>query len=177
MNEGLQQNGDLNGYVTQLLEDYGEEIKRMLYSYVKDWQLTEDLTQEVFITAFLKMDTFEGKSNVKTWLYKIAINKAKDYLRSWSYRKSVITNQFSQQSSKNNTAEAEILLRENEKEIISEVFKLPIKYREIILLYYYKEFSINEISTITNLNSSTVRTRLSRGRKLLEQKLGGFLNG
>ncbi|WP_158598329.1 sigma-70 family RNA polymerase sigma factor [Falsibacillus albus] len=162
-------------FIHTLIDDYGEEVKRIIYSYLKDWQLTEDLTQEVFITVFLKMDTFEGRSSVKTWLYKIAINKTKDYLKSWSYKKVILTNTILTKTEINNSLETQLILKENDSEIAREVFGLPIKYREVILLFYYKDFTLKEIAAITNVNPSTVRTRLTRGRKILEQKLGGFL--
>ena len=73
-----------------LMDQYGEEIKRLVYTYVKDHSAAEDVTQEIFITVYLKLDSFAGKSSVKTWIYSIAINKCKDYLKSWHVRKMTV---------------------------------------------------------------------------------------
>ncbi|RLQ94570.1 sigma-70 family RNA polymerase sigma factor [Falsibacillus albus] len=150
-------------------------MKRLIFSYVGEWQQPEDLTQEVFITVFLKIDTFKEKSSLKTWIYKIAVNKTKDYLRSWHYKKTTLSNNLFF-IKHDNSVEEEFIMKERSNYISTEVFKLPIKYREIILLYYYKDFSLSEIAAITNINSSTVRTRLARGRNILERKLGGIFD-
>ncbi|WP_433744702.1 sigma-70 family RNA polymerase sigma factor [Falsibacillus pallidus] len=162
-------------FIRSLMDTFGEEIKRLIFSYLREWQQTEDLTQEVFISVYLKIDTFKGDSNIKTWVYKIAVNKAKDYLRSWHFKKTIVSNNLFP-IKQSNCLEEEILMKERSNDISKEVFKLPIKYREMIMLYYYKDFSINEIAAITSINSSTIRTRLARGRKILERKLGGIFD-
>nr|WP_231620668.1 sigma factor [Fictibacillus sp. 7GRE50] len=58
---------------------YGEEIKRLVYTFVKNWQQAEDITQDVYIALYTKLDTFRGESTLKSWIYTIAINKSKDF--------------------------------------------------------------------------------------------------
>ncbi|OAT81881.1 hypothetical protein A6P54_10220 [Bacillus sp. MKU004] len=161
--------------IRYLVTKYGEDVKRLIYSYVKNWSAAEDLMQEVFITVYQKMDTLENASSAKAWIFSIAANKSKDYLRSWHYRKLLLTNTFSLTTSKEGPEE--LLLKQQEKTELSEaVFALAVKYREVIIFFYYQELRIEEISEILGINSSTIRTRLSRARSLLNQKLGGDLD-
>ncbi|HZG82701.1 MAG TPA: sigma-70 family RNA polymerase sigma factor, partial [Brevibacillus sp.] len=68
----------------QMMRQYGEKILQLVYLIVKDRSMAEDITQEVFLKAFRSLHTFRADSNMKTWLYRIAINESKKYLRSWS---------------------------------------------------------------------------------------------
>ncbi|MDX8342254.1 sigma-70 family RNA polymerase sigma factor [Rossellomorea sp. YZS02] len=161
--------------IRSLLSQYGEDVKRLIYSYVKSWSAAEDLVQEVFITVFQKVDTLEKEASVKAWIFSIAANKSKDYLRSWHYRKLLFTNTFSTKTNKESPED--LLIQQQQKTVLSEaVFALPVKYREVIIFFYYQELRIEEISTILGINSSTIRTRLARARDLLNQKLGGDLD-
>lgn len=161
--------------IRSLVTQYGEDVKRLIYSYVKNWSAAEDLVQEVFITVFQKVDTLEKEASVKAWIFSIAANKSKDYLRSWHYRKLLFTNTFSAKTSKESPET--LLLQQQQKTVLSEaIFSLPVKYREVIIFFYYQELRIEEISTILGINSSTIRTRLARARDLLNQKLGGDLD-
>jgi DNA-directed RNA polymerase specialized sigma24 family protein len=69
-----------------LMDEYGDMVVRLAYTYVKQKQIAEDISQEVFISCYTNLDTFKNKSSYKTWLYRITVNKCKDYFRSWSYR-------------------------------------------------------------------------------------------
>ena len=161
--------------IRSLVIQYGEDVKRLIYSYVKNWSAAEDLVQEVFITVFQKVDTLEKEASVKAWIFSIAANKSKDYLGSWHYRKLLFTNTFSTKTNKESPEE--LLIKQQQKTVLSEaVFALPVKYREVIIFFYYQELRIEEISTILGINSSTIRTRLARARDLLNQKLGGDLD-
>nr|WP_285876789.1 sigma factor [Fictibacillus phosphorivorans] len=55
------------------MKTYGEEIKRLVYTFVKNWQSAEDITQDVFVTLYTKLDTFRGDSAIRSWIYSIAI--------------------------------------------------------------------------------------------------------
>jgi RNA polymerase sigma-70 factor, ECF subfamily len=162
-----------------LMDEYGEEIKRLAFTYTKNWQQAEDITQEIFISAYNHLNDFREQSTIKTWIYRIAINKCKDYVRSWHYTKTLLTNTFYQKS--NSLSPEEEYLESEQKEQISKlILQLPIKYREVIILYYFKEFSLEEISAALGINLNTVKSRLRRAKKNLESKIemkGGFLHG
>lgn len=168
--------------ITQLMNDYAQDIIWLIYSYVKDKNIAEDLTQEVFIKAFKKLDGFQGKSSIKTWLYKIAINCCKDYLKS-AYIRRVIPRSIFRKFVNHTTPSTEsIYMQHNESTFITKtVLKLPLKYREVIMLYYFEELSISEIEKMIHVNSNTIKTRLKKAKQLLKEVLeneeGGKKNG
>ncbi|GKV56573.1 RNA polymerase subunit sigma [Sporosarcina sp. NCCP-2222] len=168
--------------IEQLMTDYGEEIKRLVYTYVKDHAATEDVTQEIFLTVYLKMDSFKGDSSVKTWIYSIAVNKCKDYLRSWHVRKlSIQENIMDLLKSSRHSPDEETVIKMENAQLVEEVLRLPVKYREVVLLYYYRDLAVREISEILQLGESAVKLRLHRGRqklrKILEQSERSEANG
>ncbi|HYK73589.1 MAG TPA: sigma-70 family RNA polymerase sigma factor [Pseudoneobacillus sp.] len=152
-----------------LMEEYGDLIIRLAYTYVKQKQLAEDISQEVFINCYKNLDQFQNKSTYKTWLYRITANKCKDLLKSWSYKniqyKDLI---FSIIGGGNQSVEADLEELEEKDLIFNKVIGLPIKLREIVILHYYEYMSINEISDLLSLNANTVKTRLFRARNLLK---------
>jgi RNA polymerase sigma-70 factor, ECF subfamily len=155
--------------VEELMDMYGEEIKRLIYSYVKNWATTDDIVQEVYLKIYLKLYTFKGEASLKTWVYKIAINKCKDYLRSWHYLRLVMTDKIIE-NNESCSIEDELMWKDTKSELIEKVMALPVKYREVIVLFYIKEFSLLEISELLQINVETVKTRLRRARgKLYDQ--------
>lgn len=155
-----------------LMDRYGEEIKRLVYTYVKDHAAAEDVTQEIFITVYLKLDSFAGKSSVKTWIYSIAINKCKDYLKSWHVRRMTVQENIKELlKSTRRDPHIEMIDKQDSERIVDHVLKLAISYREVILLYYYKQLSIKEVSDILGISESTVKVRLHRAREKLRKPL------
>jgi RNA polymerase sigma factor (sigma-70 family) len=155
----------------RIMNEYGSEIKRLVYSYIKHPSDADDVTQEVFVTVYRKLNTFQGKSTLRSWVYAIAINKCKDYLRSWKVRNSKLKGkleQFVKSADRPNTPEQHIIGKIEEKQLLNQVLSLPIKYREVIILFYFEEFSVNEIADSLSINQNTVRTRLNRGRGKLK---------
>ncbi|ASV67544.1 sigma-70 family RNA polymerase sigma factor [Cytobacillus kochii] len=159
-----------------LMDEYGQTVMRLAFIYVRDKQIAEDITQDVFIKCFEKMDDFKEESSYKTWIFKITINKCKDYLKSWSYRNIKMTNYFKSRTQK--SIESEILTKEENISISNKVITLPIKYKEVIIFYYYEELTIKDISRLLGMNKNTIKSRLVRGRRLLKKMLKGeYYNG
>lgn len=133
--------------------------------YLKDYQLAEDVTQETFLQVWNKYETFENKSSEKAWITRIAINRCKNCMRaSWFKRISIeeLPEIFENDSS-------EMIL--NKGTISLKIMKLPQKYREVILLYYYQELSVKEISAVLNQKETTILQRLKRARECLKPRL------
>ncbi len=149
----------------QMMNQYGDYIARTCYIYLKDWALAEDAVQEVFIKAYKHMSEFRKESSEKTWLTSIAINICKNYVRTSWFRKVQIG---IEKIEAYNTLEDELLNQINQSELLKQVMDLPIKYREVILLYYYQDFKINEIVEILGISESSIKMRLNRGRKKLK---------
>ncbi|MEH7255740.1 sigma-70 family RNA polymerase sigma factor, partial [Neobacillus niacini] len=111
-------------------------------------------------------------STIQTWLYKIAINHCKDHIKSWHYRK-VHVNQFifSKIIGQEASPEQQYLKKSENDELLSSILKLPVKYREIILLYFFHDLTLKEISEVCQINLSTVKSRMSRGKEILKKTM------
>lgn len=151
-----------------LMEEYGDMVIRLAFTYVKQKQLAEDISQEVFISCYKNIDKFQNKATYKTWIYRITVNKCKDVLRSWSFKNLFYNHFISSLLMKGLSTETKMIAKEEKGIIFEKVLTLPIKLREVIILHYYEDLSINEIAELISLNSNTVKTRLYRGRSLLK---------
>lgn len=173
--EVIDPNWDNREKLNWLMDRYGDMIIRLAYTYVRSDQAAEDIAQDVFLKCYEKLKDFRGDSSYKTWLYKITVNKCKDYKKTWSFRNIIVTDVISTfQKSSNGSFEQEVFMKEAKQEISIKVLSLPVKYREIIILYYYEHLSLAEISKLLNINMNTIKSRLSRGKKMLEKPLKGL---
>jgi RNA polymerase sigma-70 factor, ECF subfamily len=161
--------------IETLIDQYETPLTKLAYFYVQDWSTAQDICQEVFIKAYDALDQFNHQSSYKTWIYRITVNKCKDYKKSAYFRRNTVVDKFHRFFNKEiaATPEQELLQTEEKNSLSAHIFALPMKYREIILLYYYEEMTTAEISELLNVNSSTVRTRLDRGRQKLKTLLQG----
>jgi RNA polymerase sigma-70 factor, ECF subfamily len=160
----------------EAMNKFGNEVLYIVYSYVKDYSLAEDITQDVFVKVYNKLDTFREESSLKTWVINIAVNHCRDYFRKWETRKLIFTNKISELMKGNsNSIESLIIQKEIKDELVKSVFNLPIKYREVIILYYFEELKLIEVSECLSININTVKTRLTKAKKMLNEKypLGG----
>jgi RNA polymerase sigma-70 factor, ECF subfamily len=158
--------------IDQLMHEYSDDILHLVYTYVKNRATAEDLTQEIFIKCYEKLNQFNQQATIKTWVYRIASNHCKDYLRSWHYRKITLSDKILDYiPSKSKLVEEEIIKNSEEDILTNAVMNLPLKYREVVFLHYYEELSLREISKITTVNINTLKTRLKRAKELLKDKM------
>ena len=157
----------------QFVRTHGEELLRLSYTYVKSREVAEDVVQDVLLKAYEQREQFRGDSTYRTYLYRMTINRSYDYLRSWSYKNTYLSNKFQQIFHATKSAEEQVIALSENQLLGEAVLDLPVKYREIIILYYYKELRIDEIAQILSISDNTVKTRLKRGR----EKLKGYLEG
>ncbi|MDN4606729.1 sigma-70 family RNA polymerase sigma factor [Sporosarcina highlanderae] len=148
------------------IDSYGDYLLRLIYAIIKDEKKAEDIVQEVFIRYYLNLEKFEGRSSVKTYLYRIAVNECHNYFKSWAYRKMEISNLFGHLLVNKDTPEKKILQKESDDHIVKMIEGLPLKYREVIWLHYYSELTVTEIGSVLNCPVNTVKTRLARGREM-----------
>lgn len=154
---------------TAAMTEHTDHLLRIAYLYVKDWQAAEDIVQDTFLTYYAKYEQFNERSSLKTYLVRITINKCKDYLKSWRYRKMVLTDHFFGTQAKKERATT--IIEEEQLHIAKAVLDLPIHLREVIIHYYYEELSVLEVAALLQLSDNTVKTRLRRARQLLKEKL------
>jgi RNA polymerase sigma-70 factor, ECF subfamily len=162
-----------------LVDEYWISVKKLAYTYVKDWALAEDITQEVFIKCYNNLGHFRGDSSYKTWLYKITVNRCRDEFRSKWYRTlNFLDSAMGKTVNTSISAEQSFLEEDERQEFYELVLSLPLKYREVIILFYYEEMSLDEIHNLLETNINTVKTRLKRGKFYLKNMVeGGSFNG
>ncbi|MBZ9625068.1 sigma-70 family RNA polymerase sigma factor [Clostridium tagluense] len=170
---------DIHKEIERLINCYGDDVLRVAFLYVKDRNKAEDVFQEVFIKVFKKYDSFKGNSSEKTWIMKITINVCKDYFKSFwikrvllnshgDYDREICNEQYDAES-----LDDTIIKSIESRELLHQVMNLSIKYKEVIILYYYEEFNTREISEMLKIPEGTIRTRLFRGRELLKKNVTG----
>ncbi|MEH6941009.1 sigma-70 family RNA polymerase sigma factor [Bacillus sp. JJ722] len=154
-----------------IMDQYGEKLTRLAFNYLKDWGMAQDVVQDVFVICYREFEKKEIEY-FKSWIYRITINRCKDVLKSSFVKKILFNNALiKSMKSKDHTPEMELVVND-EKAILSQiVLSLPLKYREIIILYYYEELTVSEITSLLSINQNTVKTRLKRGRHLLKKLL------
>jgi RNA polymerase sigma-70 factor (ECF subfamily) len=156
-----------------LMDRYGTEIFRLAYSYVKRREAAEDIAQEVFIKCYEKLNIFRGDSSYKTWLFRITINRCKDVLRTWACKNLIFIDSPYKNHANSRTGEDQLLQNEENQAVANAIFSLPVKYREVIILRYYEDLSILEISDLLDMNSNTLKSRIFRAHEMLKKKLKG----
>ena len=128
--------------VERLIEQYGQEVYKIAYFYMKETQLAEDVFQEVFYKVIKNYHKFNHQSSEKTWLIRITINTCKDMLRT-SWIKRVTTFGVWQDSENEYEKPYDIEKKETNKELYELIQQLPQKYKEILLLFYYKDLTFH----------------------------------
>ena len=149
----------------QLMNQYGTDVLRMCYLYMKDGALAEDAAQETFLKAYRKMDTLHDETKAKGWLMRIAGNVCKDQLRTGWFRKvdRRITPEALPDKRKEDPLPADSLSEA--------IMGLPVKAKEAIILHYYEGLSVAETAETLRLPENTVKSRLMRARKELRNTL------
>ncbi|MGY4795917.1 sigma-70 family RNA polymerase sigma factor [Lysinibacillus fusiformis] len=156
----------------KLMIDYGNELVRLAFSYVKDAEIAKDMVQNTFIKCYKSLDSFRFDAQIKTWLYRITINECKDYLKSWNY-KMVHVKSFINETAKSilPSTEKTVLDKYNNEEIKDTIFSLPKVYWEVVYLYYYDSLTTDEIANVLDVSVNTVKTRLRRAKQRLESMI------
>lgn len=161
-------------WLREVAYTYGDQITKLAYSYLKDWNQAQDVAQDVLLVCFENYENRLAISSYKAWIYRVTINRSKDILKSSFLKKVVLNNSLLKFiHTADHSPEVAALRNEESNQLIKAVFELPVKYREVILLYYYEELDAKEISEIIRINENTVRTRLRRAR----DRLGDLLEG
>lgn len=156
--------------LTNLIELYGNDVLRIATLYTQNPTTAEDIFQDVFFKVNKYLNSFSGKSSEKTWIIKITINTCKDYLKS-AWRKKVVSLENLAETSDSVDYDNTIINSEKSSIILKEILALPLKYKDVLILYYYKDLNTVEISKILNVPEPTVRTRMKRAREMLKEKL------
>jgi RNA polymerase sigma factor (sigma-70 family) len=158
----------------EIVKEHGKAIFNYIFSLVSQKELTEDLYQEVLVSAYLAVHTIKEPARLKGWLFTIARNKCRDYWRKENKRKRFWKEEvYSYASSVEEPPlpEEEVLHKYSLEKMAESVMALPEIYQSAIFLYYFKDLTLIEISKRKNIPISTVKTRMKRGKEHLKPKL------
>ena len=162
-----------------LVKKYRTKVFNLAYSLTRDRDAADDLAQESFIKAYFALPRFKLKSGFGTWLYRIAMNTVKDYLRKKSKIREVAFGKEIEhlviQEDEMERKEKKQQEEQNRRLVHEAIQSLPEKYQLILSLRDIQGFSYGEIADILNVSPGTVDSRLHRARKTLRKKIGLFL--
>ncbi|CAH0121614.1 hypothetical protein PAE9249_04146 [Paenibacillus sp. CECT 9249] len=171
---------DKNAVLHDLMVDYGNDVWNYAFFLTKQADLSDDISQDTFLKVYEKIHTYRGGSSIKTWILSIVRNTVRDYWRS-AWKKKVTLTEKLLGFGKHPSAEAEVLADTETKALWEIVLKLPLKLREVLLLYAHHQLSIAEIAALLQLSEGTVKSRLFRARakvsKMMEQAEPGTMGG
>jgi RNA polymerase sigma-70 factor, ECF subfamily len=159
--------------IESLVRQYGNDVLRTAYMYVKDIHTAEDIFQEVFIKVNKNLSTFEGNSSIKTWIIRITINTCKDFLKSAWNRRVVPMMEYQEDAIISESDYDDVEKRDTKELIKKSVLALPAKYKDIVLCVYFQDMTIMEAAAVLNIAEGTAKSRLSRARQKLKTILEG----
>ncbi len=146
----------------ELAAMYQDNLFAVAFNICQNTQDAEDVIQDTFVQYYTTKKEFDNEEHIRAWLIRVAVNKAKNVTRTFWRRNKVSIEDFTEMLAFE-TPESETLFET--------VMQLPKKYRIVIHLYYYEDYSVGEIAKILKLSESNVKTRLMRGRAKLREVL------
>ena len=173
------QRGDKHAFEL-LVVKYQRKLARLLSRFIRDASEVEDVTQETFIKAYRALPSFRGDSAFYTWLYRIGINTAKNYLVAMGRRAPTMTGvdneeaediEQGEQLKDLNTPENQMISRQVAETVNSTLQELPEELRTAITLREIDGLSYEEIAQIMNCPIGTVRSRIFRAREAIAERL------
>lgn len=150
--------------VNRAIERHSDTVRRLCMIHLKNYADTEDIFQTVFLKYVLSSVCFESEEHEKAWFIRVTINACKDLLKSF-FR--------SRTTSLDEIMELPSALPAENKEVLEAVLSLPKKYRDVVYLHYFEDYTAPQIGNILGKNVNTVYTLLTRSRQMLREKLGG----
>jgi len=175
-------NGDPEAFDT-LITRYSGDIYSLLYRMSEDSEEARDLTQETFLSALKAIKMFRGEAELKTWLFRIAINQFRNRFRWWKRRKRSETISLDKPIGEGTATVADtiaddgespeqaVLRREQRDRLMKAVAALPEIFRETIVLCDIEGLGYEETARTLDINIGTVKSRLARGREQLRKRL------
>ena len=146
----------------ELFEKYQNNLYAVAFNVCKNAEDAEDVVQDTFIQYYSFKKQFDNEQHIRAWLIRVAINKAKNMNRTfWRNNKMSLEDYI----------ETLTFETPESSELFEAAMSLPEKYRIVVHLFYYEDYSIHEIAGILKLSESNVKVRLSRARSLLREKL------
>jgi RNA polymerase sigma-70 factor (ECF subfamily) len=177
--------GDSLAYDT-LVTRYSGQIYGLLFRLTQDAEEAADLTQDTFLQVLRSVRKFRGDSELKTWLFRIAINESRNRFRWWKRRKRESTVSLDAQpvrdglplnetlADSSEDPERALIRRQEHERIERALNDLPLLFREAVVLCDVEGQSYQEIATLLGINIGTVKSRIARGREEMRKRLSDF---
>ena len=147
------------------IEQYADTVRRICMVHLKNYTDTEDVFQTVFLKYVQSAIQFESDEHERAWLIRVTINACKDLLKSFFRSRTLSIDQLIEQAAE---------LPPDNREVLEAVLSLPAKYRDVVYLHYYENYTAPQISRILGKNVNTVYTLLTRSKKMLKEKYGNM---
>jgi RNA polymerase sigma-70 factor (ECF subfamily) len=168
-----------------IIDRYQSKVFSTVFHYTRDQEEARDLTQEIFIKLYNNLQSYKSKASFSTWLYRIAVNRCIDWTRKKRLQTvSTICDNSDDEIDIYDTIadraggpEEDFIKQENRAYIRKVVEELPEIYKTVIILYYFEDFSPQEISDMIDIPKRTIETRLYRGKNLLKLRLEELICG
>ena len=150
--------------MAEVIQRHGDMVRRLCMVHLKNYADTEDIFQTVFLKYALASVSFDSDEHEKAWLIRVTLNACRDLLRSVFRSRTVSLEELVEQPAR---------LAADHREVLEAVLSLPARYRDVVYLHYYEDYTAPEIAQILGKNVNTIYTRLTRAKGLLREKLGG----
>ena len=175
--------GDYKAFDLLLLK-YQSRVVGLALKFVKDLQIAEDIAQESFLKAYKSINSFREESAFYTWIYRITVNTSKNYLTSKSRKKELSETDINRLEDSEDvfdipggSSPEEILSANNLREVImGSLTNLPEDIRTAISLREFEGLTYEEISEVLGCPIGTVRSRIFRGREIMQERISPILN-
>jgi RNA polymerase sigma factor (sigma-70 family) len=154
----------------EIMTLHGKDVWNLAFSLTRRVDVADDVTQDVFLKVYEKLDSYRAEASLKTWLLRITRNRVYDLRRSFFLRRVTLVDFFVEKGN-HPSAELQALDRYVHDTTWASVLKLPLKYREVLILNAHHGLSIAEISDLLRVGESTVKSRLYRARKKAHESL------
>lgn len=151
-----------NNELEENISEFKNLVYKLAYNNTCDLSVCDDIVQETFLALYNSGKAFEDKEQVKAWLIRVAINKSRNYTRSWWRAK---------RTDMLDSAEFGEADRDSVISLRNALSKLKADYRNIIFLHYYEGYQVKEISAILGISVTSVTTKLHRARGILKEYL------
>jgi len=174
--------------VTDLASLYGPRIQQLAFRYLKNWEDAEEVSQDVLLKVYRKIDAFRGDAALSSWIYRITFNTAMSRLRTVKSSRNLEVPPAEIQTENAEAVQAEpadwsdladdqVMRAQMRKQLIGALVHLPEVYRTPVLLRDIHGLSTEEASAILHVKPQTLKSRLHRGRLILRKYLGEFAGG
>lgn len=148
--------------VDEAFQKYGDRVFSAAFSICRCREDADDVVQDTFLKYYLQNRDYIDDTHLKAWLLRVAVNQAKDISRTFWRKNRVSWEEYMDELE---------FAQPEDRSLFQAVMRLPERYRAVIHLFYYEEYSVQEIASILGRSQGTVKSQLSRGRQLLKTML------